>query len=247
MKKWAIIVISVLVLGVIFGMYQYNRGSDFVLYNDAKALEAEGKYSQAHDKVVEALGINPKNKKVLVYKTYLYNIVQNENFVKSAVKNREDAVNAMNRGDYVMASEKLDAALYDVLQVSPSIQGYDRAVELQKQLLKDTEKLLKEAPEKYYLQAVGYYQNGEYQRAYNSLEYILKPEPKVTSFKNDLAYRIGVEKYNECVTVPSPTPFLIKDAIMWLTKVNASSKNFSNSKVLIKNLNTILAKIEQIK
>lgn len=247
MKKGAIIAISVIVVGILVGMYQYSRGSDFILYNEAKELEADGKYSQAHDKIVEALAINPKNKKVLIYKTYLYNIVQNENFIKSAVKNREDAINAMNRGDYVLASEKLDAALYDVIQVSPSVQGYEKAVELQEQLLKDTEKLLKEAPEKYYIQAVGFYQNGEYQRAYNSLEYILKPEPKVIALKNDLAYRIGVEKYNECVTVKSPTPFLIRDAIMWLSKVTDGSKNFNNSKAMIKRLDSILVKIEKIK
>lgn len=245
MKKWLILIGILAVIGTVFGMYNYMHGRDGRLYDEAIALEAEGKYREAHEKIVQALEINPKNKKVLIYKTKLFNIVQNLDFLESAVKNRDEGVRAMNRGDYVTASEKLDEALVKVAQVSPSVLGYDEAMELQAQLLKDTERLLKEAPEKYYMQAVSFAQKGEYERAYTSLEYILKPEPKVINLKNDLAYRIGVEKYNECVSNPYPSSFLLRDAIMWLSRVAPGYKDIQNVKKMISNLQIILQKVEK--
>lgn len=245
MKKWFLIIGLLAVVGTIFGMYSYMNGRDGRLYEEALVLESEGAYRQAHEKVIEALDINPKNKKILVYKTKLFNIVQNLDFLDRAVKNRDDGVRAMNRGDYVTASEKLDAALGDVASVSPSVLGYTDAMELQKQLLKDTERLLKEAPEKYYIQAVGFSQNGEYERAYTALEYILKPESKVVSLKNELAYRIGSEKYNECVSNQYPTSFLLRDAIMWLSRVSPGYKDANNVKNMINNLKSILGNVEK--
>lgn len=245
MKKWLILIAILAVIGTGFGMYNYMNGRDGRLYNEALVLESEGKYRDAHEKIIKALEINPKNKKILIYKTKLYNIVQNLDFLESAVKNRDDGIRAMNRGDYVTASEKLDEALGNVAQVFPSVLGYDEAMELQKQLLKDTERLLKEAPEKYYMQAVSSAQKGEYERAYTSLEYILKPEPKVINLKNDLAYRIGSEKYNECVSNPYPSSFLLRDALMWLSRVAPGYKNAQNVKSMIDSLQLILQKVEK--
>lgn len=238
--------VVVLIIGAAaFGIYNYNSGADFKLLGEARALEAKGDIKAAHEKIVEALKINPTNKKALVYKTRLYNTLQNSSFLENAAKNRDDALRAMNRGDYVLAAEKLDAALEDVFQVSPSYGGYERAEDFQRQLLKDTERLLKEAPEKYYLQAVNYFHNGEYERAYYSLDYILKPDAKVLSFKDNLAFRIGAEKYNECVNAANPTAFLLRDGIMWLSRVSGQSKEAMRAAGMIKNLNSMLSKAEK--
>ena len=234
MKKIIIsIIIALLAIGA--WMFKYFHGEDYILYNEAKELEANGDIYAAHEKISEALKINPKNRKVISYKSELYFLITNDSNLKNAHKLKSDAEMAMEKGDYALAAKYLDSAWAAIDNVSSLYSRYDEAVTLQKDIIIDVERVVHEAPEKYYLKAYDLYQRGEYERAYNMLGYISSPSPKVTKLKDDIAYKIGMDKYDLIKSNPNAVT-IINEALIWLEKVSTSSPNYIDAKALISKL-----------
>lgn len=243
---WKIIIgILIIVLGIAFSGYKYFTGEENELYEQAKQLEAEGKVKEAHEVILKALELNPTNRKVLAYKSQLFSVVDGENKLKNAVAFRDDAVRAMDRGDYVDAAEKLDKANTLVGEIFPSSPAYEKAGELQAQIVKDTERLKRELPERYYNRAKELANNGEYERAYNALLYIKQPSAKIIELMDQLAYTIGNDKYEQIQKDNNPTAFLIRDAISWYNQVSSNSPNQVDAKIKISNLNKKLEGISK--
>lgn len=243
---WKIIIgTSIIVLGIAFSGYKYFTGEDNELYEQAKQLEAEGKVKEAHEVILKALELNPTNRKVLAYKSQLFSVVDGDNKLKNAVAFRDDAVRAMDRGDYVDAAEKLDKANTLVGEIFPSSPAYEKAGELQAQIVKDTERLKRELPERYYNRAKELANNGEYERAYNALLYIKQPSAKIIELMDQLAYTIGNDKYEQIQKDNNPTAFLIRDAISWYNQVSSNSPNQVDAKIKISNLNKKLEGISK--
>ena len=177
---WKVAVgVIIIVAGIAFSGYKYFTGEENKLYEQAKQLEKEGKINEAHETILKALELNPTNRKVIAYKSQLFAVVDGETKLKNAVSYRDDAVRAMDRGDYVDAAEKLDKANTLVYEIFPSSPSYKKAEELQAQILKDTERLKRELPERYYNKAKELANNGEYERAYNAILYIKKLGNKI--------------------------------------------------------------------
>lgn len=243
---WKIIIGTlIIVLGIAFSGYKYFTGEENELYEQAKQLEAEGKVKEAHEVILKALEINPTNRKVLAYKSQLFSVVDGDNKLKNAVAFRDDAVRAMDRGDYVDAAEKLDKANTLVGEIFPSSPAYEKAGELQAQIVKDTERLKRELPERYYNRAKELANNGEYERAYNALLYIKQPSAKIIELMDQLAYTIGNDKYEQIQKDNNPTAFLIRDAISWYNQVSSDSPNQVDAKIKISNLNKKLEGISK--
>lgn len=243
---WKIIIGTlIIVLGIAFSGYKYFTGEENELYEQAKQLEAEGKVKEAHEVILKALELNPTNRKVLAYKSQLFSVVDGDNKLKNAVAFRDDAVRAMDRGDYVDAAEKLDKANTLVGEIFPSSPAYEKAGELQAQIVKDTERLKRELPERYYNRAKELANNGEYERAYNALLYIKQPSAKIIELMDQLAYTIGNDKYEQIQKDNNPTVFLIRDAISWYNQVSSNSPNQVDAKIKISNLNKKLEGISK--
>lgn len=243
---WKIIIGTlIIVLGIAFSGYKYFTGEENELYEQAKQLEAEGKVKEAHEVILKALELNPTNRKVLAYKSQLFSVVDGENKLKNAVAFRDDAVRAMDRGDYVDAAEKLDKANTLVGEIFPSSPAYEKTGELQAQIVKDTERLKRELPERYYNRAKELANNGEYERAYNALLYIKQPSAKIIELMDQLAYTIGNDKYEQIQKDNNPTAFLIRDAISWYNQVSSNSPNQVDAKIKISNLNKKLEGISK--
>ena len=243
---WKIIIGTlIIVLGIAFSGYKYFTGEENELYEQAKQLEAEGKVKEAHEVILKALELNPTNRKVLAYKSQLFSVVDGDNKLKNAVAFRDDAVRAMDRGDYVDAAEKLDKANTLVGEIFPSSPAYEKAGELQAQIVKDTERLKRELPERYYNRAKELANNGEYERAYNALLYIKQPNAKIIELMDQLAYTIGNDKYEQIQKDNNPTAFLIRDAISWYNQVSSNSPNQVDAKIKISNLNKKLEGISK--
>ncbi len=243
---WKIIIGTlIIVLGIAFSGYKYFTGEENELYEQAKQLEAEGKVKEAHEVILKALELNPTNRKVLAYKSQLFSVVDGDNKLKNAVAFRDDAVRAMDRGDYVDAAEKLDKANTLVGEIFPSSPAYEKAGELQAQIVKDTERLKRELPERYYNRAKELANNGEYERAYNALLYIKQPSAKIIELMDQLAYTIGNDKYEQIQKDNNPTAFLIRDAISWYNQVSSNSPNQVDAKIKISNLNKKLEGISK--
>ncbi len=243
---WKIIIGTlIIVLGIAFSGYKYFTGEENELYEQAKQLEAEGKVKEAHEVILKALELNPTNRKVLAYKSQLFSVVDGDNKLKNAVAFRDDAVRAMDRGDYVDAAEKLDKANTLVGEIFPSSPAYEKAGELQAQIVKDTERLKRELPERYYNRAKELANNGEYERAYNALLYIKQPSAKIIELMDQLAYTIGNDKYEQIQKDNNPTAFLIRDAISWYNQVSSDSPNQVDAKIKISNLNKKLEGISK--
>lgn len=239
MKKIALIcaVIFLLMAG---WLLKYYNGRDYKLYNEARELAAKGDIYGAHDKISEALEINPKNRKVISYKTELYFLVKNDSAIKDAQKGKSDAERAMEKGDYALAAQRLDAALAAVDNVSTLYDGYHKAEKLQKELIKDVERVIREAPEKYYLRGMELYQRGEYERAYNMLGYISDPTPKVVKLMDEIAYKIGGDEYAKAVRGSGGDAFLVRSAISWLEKVSEGSPDSIEAKARVSKLKKYL-------
>lgn len=243
---WKIIIGTlIIVLGIAFSGYKYFTGEENELYEQAKQLEAEGKVKEAHEVILKALELNPTNRKVLAYKSQLFSVIDGDNKLKNAVAFRDDAVRAMDRGDYVDAAEKLDKANTLVGEIFPSSPAYEKAGELQAQIVKDTERLKRELPERYYNRAKELANNGEYERAYNALLYIKQPSAKIIELMDQLAYTIGNDKYEQIQKDNNPTAFLIRDAISWYNQVSSNSPNQVDAKIKISNLNKKLEGISK--
>lgn len=263
---WKVIVgLVILVAGIGYSGYIYFSNDANKLYNEAKELEKAGKIQEAHEKISEAIKISPTNRKIISYKTELFAIVDSEKKFQEAVNLRNDAVRAMDRSDYVTASEKLKKAndlLYNVAQDSmlhaqmKQFQGQIvkrwsgvetpvpvKLQEFQEQIIKDAERLKKEVAEKYYNKAKELSNNGEYERAYRSLLTISSPDEKILSLMDDLAYKIGNDKYIEVIRDKKPTEFLVKDALIWFDKVSAGSKKSADISEKVTKLNKILKNI----
>lgn len=229
---WKIFVgIFILLTVFVVGGYRYLTGDEYTHFEEAKRLESEGKISEAHEEVLKALEKNPTNRKILAYKAQLYGKVENYEKYKKAVSYRDNAVRAMDRGDYVEASEKLELANNVVYNISQSSEYYEKALELQKQIVKDADRLKQELPEKYYTKALELSNDGEYERAYNSLLYIKNPNNKIISLKDQLAYKIGMDKLEQINNDSNPTSFLINDAIFWFEQVSKEYPNYPESKL----------------
>lgn len=243
---WKIIIGTlIIVLGIAFSGYKYFTGKENELYEQAKQLEAEGKIKEAHEVILKALELNPTNRKVLAYKSQLFSVVDGDNKLKNAVAFRDDAVRAMDRGDYVDAAEKLDKANTLLGEIFPSSPAYEKAGELQAQIVKDTERLKKELPERYYNRAKELANNGEYERAYNALLYIKQPSAKIIELMDQLAYTIGNDKFEQIQKDNNPTTFLIRDAISWYNQVSSNSPDHVDAKIKISNLNKKLEGISK--
>lgn len=243
---WKVAVgVLLIVGGIAFSGYKYFTGEENKLYEQAKQLEAEGKIYEAHDTIVKALELNPTNRKVIAYKSQLFAIVDSDTKLKNAVSYRNDAVRAMDRGDYVDAAEKLDKANTLVYEIFPSSPVYKKAEELQAQILKDTERLKRELPERYYNRAKELANNGEYERAYNALLYIKQPSSKIIELMDQLAYQIGNDKMAEIERDSNPTAFLIRDAISWYNQISSNSPNKVDAKIKAANLNKKLQEVEK--
>lgn len=241
---WKIIIgVIILVAGIAFSGYKYFTGEENKLYEQAKQLEAEGKIKEAHEVILKALELNPTNRKVLAYKSQLFSVVDGENKLQNAVSFRDSAVRAMDRGDYVDAAEKLDKANTLLAEIFPSSPAYGKAGELQEQIVKDTERLKRELPERYYNRAKELSNNGEYERAYNALLNIKQPDAKIRELMDQLAYQIGNDKSEQVAKDSSPTAFLIRDAIYWYNLVSSSSPNQVDAKIKISNLNKKLEEV----
>lgn len=243
---WKIIIGTlIIVLGIAFSGYKYFTGKENELYEQAKQLEAEGKIKEAHEVILKALELNPTNRKVLAYKSQLFSVVDGDNKLKNAVAFRDDAVRAMDRGDYVDAAEKLDKANTLLGEIFPSSPAYEKAGELQAQIVKDTERLKKELPERYYNRAKELANNGEYERAYNALLYIKQPSAKIIELMDQLAYTIGNDKLEQIQKDSNPTAFLMRDAINWFNQVSSNSPDHVDAKIKISNLNKKLEGISK--
>lgn len=264
---WKIILGIILIVGGIgYSGYIYFSGDAINLYNEAKELEKAGKIKEAHDKITEAIKISPTNRKIISYKTELFAIVDSESKFNEAVNSRNDAIRAMDRGDYVTASEKLKKAndlLYNVSQDSmlheqlKKFQGQIvkkwsnmeetkvpvKLEELQEQLIKDAERLKVEVAEKYYNRAKELSSNGEYERAYRALLTISSPDEKIKGLMDELAYKIAVDKYTEVLRDKKPTEFLVRDALLWFDKLSSSSNNLADADKKKDKLNKILKEI----
>lgn len=241
---WKIIIgVIILMLGIAFSGYKYFTGEENKLYEQAKQLEAEGKIKEAHEVILKALELNPTNRKVLAYKSQLFAVVDGENKLQNAVSFRDSAVRAMDRGDYVDAAEKLDKANTLLAEIFPSSPAYGKAGELQEQIVKDTERLKRELPERYYNRAKELANNGEYERAYNALLNIKQPDAKIRELMDQLAYQIGNDKSEQVAKDSNPTAFLIRDAIYWYNLISSSSPNQVDAKIKISNLNKKLEEV----
>lgn len=238
---WKVIIgLLIIILGISYSGYRYFTGEENELYEQALALQSEGKIMEAHEVILKALELNPTNRKVIALKAQLFQVVDGENKLKNAVSYRDNAVRAMDRGDYINAAEMLDKANMLIYEIFPSSPAYQKAEELQKQIIKDTERLKRELPERYYNKAKELENNGEYERAYNALLYIKQPSVRIIDLMDQLAYRIGNDKLEEIKKDNNPTIFLIRDTISWFNKISSSSPNQIDAKMKASELNKIL-------
>ncbi len=235
---WKVIVgLLIIILGISYSGYRYFTGVENELYEQALALQSEGKIMEAHEVILKALELNPTNRKVIALKAQLFQVVDGENKLKNAVSYRDNAVRAMDRGDYINAAEMLDKANTLIYEIFPSSPAYKKADELQKQIIKDTERLKRELPERYYNKAKELENNGEYERAYNALLYIKQPSARIIDLMDQLAYRIGNDKLEEIKKDNNPTIFLIRDTISWFNKISSNSPNQIDAKMKASELN----------
>lgn len=236
MTKKAILITIAIVLAFSVAGYIYYTGEDYKLYNKALELKAKGDIYEAHEVVSEAMRINPKNRKAISLKAELYMAVKNDTFLKVALKARSDALRAIDRGDYSYASNRLQVALENIDNISTMSKEYKPAKELESLVIADAEKVLREAPESYYKRALDFSSKGEFERAYDVLDYLNKPSQKVIKLKDELAFKIGDEKYLSVVSGRESNPIIIKEAIMWFSKVSNTSPEAINVKVKINEL-----------
>jgi len=227
---WIIFVVVIVSIVSIFA-YKYFTSEDFKIYDEALVLYDDGKLEEAHDKLLEALKIRQTNRKALALKGKIYPILLNYKLLENAQKEYEKAENAIDRGDYSLAADYLDIVLQDLSLISISSDNYDEAMAFQNKVIITSKELILETPAKYYNKSVLHMENGDYERAYNTLTYIGSPDTTIIKLKNDLAYTIAIKQYDKIMSSGDKSnEFILRDTVLWFEKITKASDNFIESK-----------------
>lgn len=243
MKK---IVGIALIIGIFVSLFIYLKfDKSFKLYNEAEALYKEGKINQAYEKIKEAADINHFNKKVLILKAKLYSIVTNNEKLEKANKIYKESKKAFFEEDYEKAKILISTAYELVLSIPESAHNKREALELQKKIGNDIEKIQSAEPSVYYKKAVELAGKNEYIAAYELLNKLDTNDEKLLNLKNDLAFKIGTSRYISILKKQNPSEIEILDAVYWLNNVDKNNPNYITAKKYIQVLKNYLGRLNE--
>jgi tetratricopeptide (TPR) repeat protein len=228
MKKF---LIGFVLISVFFGALLYNYLSDesHALYNEAVKLYEQKKYFEAHEKVKEAMDKNILNRKAILLKAKLYDIVTGEENYREASRLYEEAVNLAMQGNSDQARVNIVRALElldRVPSTAPSKENADRLIE---RISRDAEPLLNKAPDVAYRRAKSFYEQGNYRRAFESFNRLsaLSPEGKV--MRSSAAYKAGMDVYISLRDLPDVSNAELYDAIYWFEQVESGQPEYTDA------------------
>jgi tetratricopeptide (TPR) repeat protein len=227
MKK----ILAVLIIVGFFGalLYSYLSDESVTYYKKAEQLYEEGKYFEAHETVKQALDKNTFNRKALILKAKLYDIVLGEESYSEAKKLYEESINYAMQGDYERASYALKRSVELADKVPSTAPAKEKADELLKKIDRDADFVLSKAPEILFKKAKNFYEQGNYRRAFEDLNRLPSLSPEGSSLKSSAAYNIGLEGYSEITRNPDVPKEVIYDAIYWFEQVESGHQNYSDA------------------
>ncbi len=233
MKK---IVIALFILGLVVGGLYYTFSSQSYKYSrEAQRLYEKGEYREAFMLADKALRMDTLNRQAIDLRPKLKRIVEGEDMLNEATKLYEDGINKALEGRVEEAKLNLSQAY----SIAEKIQGLSpskpAAKELMKKIERDAVVVLDKAPETQYQTAIKYIGEGKLVRAYEALSNITVESEKVKRKKSELAYQIGMQRFEEASAEETPSGGVVQDSIYWLSNVDRNDENYldANSKIEI--------------
>lgn len=228
MKKF---LIGFIFISVFFAALLYNYMSDesHKLYDEAVKLYDEQKYFEAHEKVKEAMDKNMLNRKAILLKSKLYEIVTGEENYQEASRLYEEAVNLAMKGNGEQARVNIVRALELLDKVPSTAPSKEKADKLIERIARDAEPLLSKAPDVAYRRAKSFYEQGNYRRAYENLVRLPALSPEGRAMKSSAAYKAGLDVYTSIKDLPDISNAEIYDAIYWFEQVESGQPDYMDA------------------
>ncbi|MGE4498592.1 MAG: tetratricopeptide repeat protein [Deferribacterales bacterium] len=228
MKKF---LLGFVLISVFFGALLYNYMSDesHALYDEAVKLYEQQKYFEAHEKVKEAMDKNILNRKAILLKAKLYEIVAGEENYNEASRLYEEAVNLAMQGNSEQARVNILRALELLDQVSSAVPAKEKTDRLIERISRDAEPLLNKAPDIAYRRAKSLYEQGNYRRAFENLVRLPALSPEGKAMKSSAAYKAGMDVYASLKDLPDVSNAELYDAIYWFEQVESGQPDYSDA------------------
>jgi len=232
-----------LIIGIFVSLFLYLKFDEsFKLYTEAEALYKEGKINQAYEKINKAAEINHFNKKVLILKAKLYSIVTNNEKLEKAKTIYKESKKAYFAEDYEKAKILISTAYELILSIPESAHNKKEALDLQKKIENDIERIQSVEPSIYYQRALKLAEKNDYIAAFELLNRLNTNDEKLLNLKSDFAFKIGTSRYITILKKQTPSETEILDAIYWLNNVDKNNPNYKTAEKYIQVLKNYLGR-----
>ena len=236
-KITILVTILVAISASVMYLYFYLERDTFDLIREAEELYASGDLYGAHGKAEEALRSDPLNRRAINLKGSLFLEVQNDTNYRSALEEYQLGITAMNRQNFHEASKSFNKAIEHIDNISRAAPQYESAQILYKEILVKYDELNDRFTVYYYNVALTAYKKEDFAEAFEYLRQAPKETVQVAELRNDIAYNLGMRRYEEIMTTSSPLPLsFYNDAFYWLRQVSPSSSKYKQAQDAIKTL-----------
>lgn len=221
------IIIGIAVVSVVaYGWYYVLTSQSYEMSRKAQELYDKGEYREAYDLADKALRMNRLNRQAINLRPKLMRIVEGEDMLAEATRLYEDAVNKALEGKVEEAKLQMSQA-YTLADNMPGLSpSKPKAKELIKKIERDAATIMDRAPETQYQTAVKYIGEGKLIRAYEALSNISLESEKIKNKKSELAYQIGMQRYEAALAEEAPSAAIVQDGIYWFGNVDKSDSNY---------------------
>lgn len=221
------IIITLAVVAVVaFGWYYVLTSQSYEMSRKAQELYDKGEYREAYELADKALRLDRLNRQAISLRPKLMRIVEGEDMLIEATRLYEDAVNKALEGKVEEAKLEMSQAYTIADNITGLSPSKPKAKELIRKIERDAAVIIDSAPETQYLTAVKYIGEGNLIRAYEALSNITLDSEKVRTKKSELAYQIGMQRYEAAMAQEIPPASIVQDGIYWFSNVSKSDSNY---------------------
>jgi len=220
-KKYLVIIFA---FGIIITLIVYIAMSQsYDYYYKAKQAFKEQNYKEALDFVNKALKEDRLNRPALLLKTEINKIMSSNEKYKKAKEFHKKAMRHFFEENYSEARYYISKSYGLILSIPSDAHNIEKVNTLRKQVEKDLDKIMEIIPSKFYDTAVKLAKEGQYTAAFEYLNNLSNQNSETRELKDQIAFKIGTERYAKIISSKKAEDHVVRDAIYWLAQVSEKS------------------------
>lgn len=240
-KKYSKYLIFIFAFGIIITLIVYiTMSKSYNYYGKAKEAFEEQNYKEALIYVNKALEKDNLNRPALLLKTKINKILNSNEKYKKAKEFHKTAMRHLFEENYSEARYFISKSYGLILSIPTDAHNIEKVNELRKQVEKDLDKIMAIIPSKFYDTAVKLAEKGQYITAFEYLNNLQNQNRETIELKNQLAFKIGTERYSKIIASKKAKDHVVRDAIYWLSQVSEESTLYDQAQKQIQILKNYL-------